>query len=248
MGFGGELILKFNNFIVNESGNDIAVTETSYGSPSCNMYPEKVHVFASETGDEGSWEDLGTGCLDSEFDLGSLDWAQYVKLVDASDPEDFAGTVDGFDVDAVEALHCLSEWEVVDTRTTDETGFYCFETVEPGSYRIEEIMWDGWFNTTQLYNDIEVDTEPLVIDFGKRKKKGAEVPPLKIPLTYYGVKSHVLHYLGGGKRHKNTDRVFPMIKSTTSWLLVKRILGEKYYPHYLRLRKLSKIGTKYGAV
>ena len=36
--------------------------------------------------------------------------------------------------------------------------------------------------------------------------------------------------------------LFPNIGSTRSWELVKRVLGENYYPHYLRLRKLSSIG------
>jgi hypothetical protein len=37
-----------------------------------------------------------------------------------------------------------------------------------------------------------------------------------------------------------------MIRSTQAWKIVKAILGEKYYPHYLRLRKLSAVGKKHG--
>jgi hypothetical protein len=30
--------------------------------------------------------------------------------------------------------------------------------------------------------------------------------------------------------------------STTAWRICKKVLGQEFYPHYLRLRKLSKIG------
>ena len=29
----------------------------------------------------------------------------------------------------------------------------------------------------------------------------------------------------------------------TAWRVSKKVLGQEYYPHYFRLRKLSKIGT-----
>jgi len=109
LGFGGSLILEFDNFIINGEGNDIRVVETSYGSPSCNRYPEKVRVYASQTGECGTWVNLGVGCLDSEFDLGSLTWARYLKLVDETNADDFGGSADGFDVDGVEAIHSSSE-------------------------------------------------------------------------------------------------------------------------------------------
>jgi len=47
------------------------------------------------------WEDLGAGCLDSSYDLGALGVARYIKLVDETNPEDFGGVVDGFDVDGL---------------------------------------------------------------------------------------------------------------------------------------------------
>lgn len=36
--------------------------------------------------------------------------------------------------------------------------------------------------------------------------------------------------------------LFPNIASTKAWIVVKRVLGKEFYPHYLRLRKLSAIG------
>ncbi|MBZ9571926.1 hypothetical protein KJA15_01130 [Patescibacteria group bacterium] len=107
LGFGGILILKFDNCILNGEGDDIDIVETSYGSPSCGAYPETVRIYASQ--DNSTWEDLGTSCLDGACDLGSLPWAQYIKLVDESNTSDFGGTADGFDVDGVKAIHTAEE-------------------------------------------------------------------------------------------------------------------------------------------
>ncbi|MFH1163032.1 MAG: LamG-like jellyroll fold domain-containing protein [Pseudomonadota bacterium] len=104
LGFGGSIVLGFDSQIVNRQGNDFRITETSYGQQTCASYPETAHVYASKDGI--TWEDLGTGCLDSEFDLGALDMANYVKVVDASNPGDFADGEDGFDVDGIEAFSC----------------------------------------------------------------------------------------------------------------------------------------------
>jgi len=111
--------------------------------------------------------------------------------------------------------------------------------------------------------DAEITEMHVIVDFHKRKKGGEEVPPLKIPRTFYGVEKYLVPYLIRPKRlnvktlftyesilgktivHSKqvTDRwLFPHISSSTALRLVKKVLGEKYYPHYLRLRKLSKVG------
>lgn len=47
---------------------------------------------------------------------------------------------------------------------------------------------------------------------------------------------------------KRTSRIekavwlFPHIASTTAWQIIKTILGKEYYPHYLKLRKLTAAG------
>ncbi|TVR79187.1 MAG: T9SS C-terminal target domain-containing protein [Chitinophagaceae bacterium] len=107
LGFGGEIVVKFNDGIKNEPGqNDFKVYETSFGNPSCNQYPEKIDVFASQDGTPSSWVYLGQGCLDSEFDLGPLPWAKYIKLIDVSNPNDFSNAVnsDGYDLEGFECL------------------------------------------------------------------------------------------------------------------------------------------------
>ncbi|MFA6254638.1 MAG: VWA domain-containing protein [Patescibacteria group bacterium] len=168
LGFGGELVLSFDNLILNEAGDDIDVVETSYGSPSCASYPEKVKVSASQDG--SSWVELaGEGCQDSTFDLGSLAWAKYLKLTDTSNKfaTIFGAETDGFDVDGVQALHCATDQTIIDYRVTDEGGNYCFEDVTPGNYRVQEEMQPGWKNITDLFQDVTAVPEQTVyVNFG----------------------------------------------------------------------------------
>lgn len=113
LGFGdedgrGELVLGFDNYIINGVGADIEVVETSFGDPSESSYPETANVYASK--DNSTWTFLKEIILDDDtIDLGSLDWARYVKLVDVSDKSNFgdSSTTDGFDIDGVQALNSL---------------------------------------------------------------------------------------------------------------------------------------------
>jgi fibro-slime domain-containing protein len=109
LGFGGSLVLHFDNYILDGAGDDISVVETSFGAPSDINYPEKVEVFASQTGTPSSWVSLGMGIQDENFDLNGsgLAWARYLKLVDVSDPNDlhFPADADGYDIDGVQVLH-----------------------------------------------------------------------------------------------------------------------------------------------
>ena len=82
LGFGGDITQKFGNPIKNGAGNDLRVIESTFGSINSNRYPERVRVFASQ--DNCHFVYLGEGCQDADFDLGALNWAQYIKLVDAS--------------------------------------------------------------------------------------------------------------------------------------------------------------------
>ncbi|NUM25286.1 MAG: hypothetical protein HUU49_01520 [Candidatus Buchananbacteria bacterium] len=166
LGFGGELILGFNNLIVNAAGNDVQVVETTYGNQVCNTYPEKADVYASQNGLD--WIYLGNACLDSSFDLGTLSWAQYIKFVDATSLADFTNVpeADGYDVDGVKALNCASAVTVVETQMTDETGHYCFETATPGDYRVQEELQSNWHNTSDWFTDVDFNGEnSLNVDF-----------------------------------------------------------------------------------
>lgn len=102
LGFGGELVAIFRNPVKNIEGMDLKVHETTFGTPPCKRYPEKIMLFASQDG--CNWIYLGEGCQDAEFDLGELNWAQYIKVIDISPRGNFDpfGTCDGYDIDAIE--------------------------------------------------------------------------------------------------------------------------------------------------
>jgi len=107
LGFGGSITLRMEGPIANGPGNDIKVSETTFtpNAGNCNRYPESIMAFASQ--DNCNWVYLGKGCQDVSFDLGILNWAVYIKLVDVS-PVDhpFDNSVsDGYDVDGVQCLN-----------------------------------------------------------------------------------------------------------------------------------------------
>ncbi|MGB2986268.1 MAG: hypothetical protein WBE26_10325 [Phycisphaerae bacterium] len=116
LGFGGELILDFARAVLNETGDDVQIIETTYANRdgSWVSYPEQAEVYASKNGID--WVLLGIDRQDGTFDLGELDWARYFRLVDITDPSEFSANVNGFDVDAIEALsNCeslpIEEWD-----------------------------------------------------------------------------------------------------------------------------------------
>ncbi|MCC6767911.1 MAG: hypothetical protein IT240_02600, partial [Bacteroidia bacterium] len=111
LGFGGTLVLKMSSAIKNGPGNDFKVVETSGGLTSaiCQRHPERIMAFASQDG--CNWIYAGSGCQDVELDLGPLNWASYIKLIDISPIDGIfqgEGTPNGYDVDGV---ICLNDYE-----------------------------------------------------------------------------------------------------------------------------------------
>jgi hypothetical protein len=114
LGFGGWLIAEFDCDIMNGEGNDVKIIEDTWGS-----YPlEKAEIYASQDGT--NWVYLGeadnTNKQDihtiSEFDLGDLEWARYIKVVDTSDPAVHNNNADGYDLNAIEVLQdCVGTQE-----------------------------------------------------------------------------------------------------------------------------------------
>lgn len=112
----------------------------------------------------------------------------------------------------------------------------------------------------RVASDFKITNTLIIIDFHQRKKNGAKVPPLKLPLSWYGMdkleyvvqkakerkprKKAVYVYVDHKRtRQLRRDRwVFPQIQSTKAWTIVKSVLGEGYYPHFLRLNRLTEIG------
>jgi hypothetical protein len=123
LGFGGTLVAKFDYVVFNQAGNDLRVTETSFGNPSCANYPEKARISVSL--DNVNWVELGELCQDGELDLGTLPYAQYIKIMDASplSSSRFNGAADGYDVDAVVVLNngCGATARFAEEATPEET-------------------------------------------------------------------------------------------------------------------------------
>lgn len=112
LGFGGEITLGFENNICNAPGPDVGLrlVETTR-----EPYPQElVDVYVSADGT--SWA-LAAEDVDKDAQVSlpdSINVARYVRLVDVSNPDDFAGrptVADGYDVDGVKALNtnCVAE-------------------------------------------------------------------------------------------------------------------------------------------
>ncbi|TRX51757.1 T9SS type A sorting domain-containing protein [Fulvivirga sp. M361] len=103
LGFGGEIVLRLDEKLYDLEGNDFRIYESTFGRLDipCYFYPEKAEVFVSEDGEE--FTSLGTTCLDGKFDLASagLDFSRFIKVKDISDPRQFFGNADGFDLDGI---------------------------------------------------------------------------------------------------------------------------------------------------
>jgi hypothetical protein len=117
LGFGGEITMKFPQAIANGEGNDIKLFENTPANLPCARYPERIMAFASQDG--CNYVYLGEGCQDAEFDLGTLSWAQYVKLIDISPlnaPYNNA-VADGYDLEGIACLNGTIENPVFDNLT-----------------------------------------------------------------------------------------------------------------------------------
>lgn len=110
-------------------------------------------------------------------------------------------------------------------------------------------------------SDCQVTDSHFIVDFGQRKKHGAKVDPLSFPRSWPGIKFLVSLYEKAAQRKPIRKRIFyqedtitkskmvkdrwlfPHIQSVTAWKIVKDVLGSRYYPHFLRLNRLTEIGS-----
>ena len=114
----------------------------------------------------------------------------------------------------------------------------------------------------RVAGDFKVTDTHLIVDFHQRKKGGAEVPPLELPRHWFGIdkiiecvekaqqrKAHnkaVYTYIDR-KRTRQLRKarwVFPQIQSTKAWEIIRKVLGKGWYPHFLRLNRLTEIGER----
>jgi predicted ribosomally synthesized peptide with SipW-like signal peptide len=107
------LVLDFSdNWVVDEPGMDLKIYEVTGG-----VYPdEHVTVEASQNGT--TWVVIDPDAIrDEEIDLAGsgLAWARYIRITDTNSAAAFSDSVaDGYDLDAVEALHCAVPLTLID--------------------------------------------------------------------------------------------------------------------------------------
>ena len=118
LGYDGSLTVSFNGAVPNGAGDDIQVVETSFGSPACGAYNETVDVSVSQDG--LTYYYIGSVCLDGAVDISDaavdLDYVIFVRLANNNG---LTNTSDGYDVDAVIALHNCIE---IDPASVDLEG------------------------------------------------------------------------------------------------------------------------------
>ena len=125
------------------------------------------------------------------------------------------------------------------------------------------ILYYSGVRNSELYErtveDCVIKQSLFIIDFHQRKKGSAEVPPLEIPLWFPGM-DVVCEQLEKARSRRKTRKLierkvkgvrstkrlkaswlFPHIHRTRAAMIVKQILGDQYYPHFLRLNRITEL-------
>jgi len=111
----------------------------------------------------------------------------------------------------------------------------------------------------RIVEDCSVSETHFIIDFHQRKKGSAEVPALEFPLWFPGI-DLVCEWLEKARSKRKSRKLiertvkgvrsrervkarwlFPHVHRTRAAMIVKQILGDKYYPHFLRLNRITEI-------
>ncbi len=104
LGYGGSIVLCFDGAVMNGEGDDLRITETSFGSPACANYSEYADVSVSIDGI--TWYPVGTGCMDFNVDISNATMPlPFIYFVKISNNDTLTTTEDGYDVDGVEVLN-----------------------------------------------------------------------------------------------------------------------------------------------
>lgn len=111
----------------------------------------------------------------------------------------------------------------------------------------------------RVAEDAQITLTHFIIDFHQRKKGGATVDALEIPRSWPGVEILVkltekarakkavrklIYYQEMKERKVRVEKnhwIFPNIQSTEAWRIAKRVLGANFYPHFLRLSRITEI-------
>jgi hypothetical protein len=118
LGFGGQIVLRSDEWVSNGPGNDLTVFETTWGDPNCRpTNSEQALVELSEDGI--NWITPGAltvgpggsynACYNGSFDITPLTKIQYIRITDRTNPAwNVQGDgVDGYDVDGITVNYAL---------------------------------------------------------------------------------------------------------------------------------------------
>lgn len=114
----------------------------------------------------------------------------------------------------------------------------CYDPLRDKSF-VALLYWVGCRKSEayeRVREDFVIDEDKLTINFHQRKKDGLETSPIELPFDLPYTKLIAKQI----ERTSPKQRVWN-IGSTTAWTIVKNILGEKYYPHYLRLNRITRM-------
>jgi len=107
--------------------------------------------------------------------------------------------------------------------------------------------------------DCFVSETHFILDFHQRKKGSAQVPALEIPLWFPGM-NLVCGPLKKARERRSSKKLiertvkgvrstkrlrarwlFPHVAARWAQVIVKEILGSQYYPHFLRLNRITEL-------
>jgi hypothetical protein len=169
LGFGGGIVVEFDCCIRNGEGPDVLVVEDTWGS-----YPsETAGVYASADGE--NWLYLGEAnnatrdtTYDwqtvSQFDLGELECARFIKIIDTTDSGPLPQDADGFDLNTIQALQDCVECIPIQfetawgdgTRFTERGNWATYITYAP-----EWVLAGVWLATDYDWNAYTFDPNPI---------------------------------------------------------------------------------------
>jgi len=125
------------------------------------------------------------------------------------------------------------------------------------------LLYYSGVRNSELYertiDDCSLSETHFIIDFHQRKKGSAEVPSLEFPFWFPGM-DVVCEQLKRSRERRKTRKLiertvngvrskervkanwlFPHIHRTRASMIVKQILGDQYYPHFLRLNRITQM-------
>jgi hypothetical protein len=144
LGLGGWIEVEFDNPITNVEGvDDVILVEDTWGT----YVDEAAEVYASNDGvtwtllgeaNNENRDDVYTWQTTSTFDLGDLESARFIRVVDTTPVETMPPDGDGYDLNSIQALNDYEECTEVCTVCNFQRA-WAGAKLDPGA------AWSRWF-------------------------------------------------------------------------------------------------------